>query len=622
MKQPGKLLIGLWTLGAAISAFAVPAAAQVSEHEPNNSAETATPAALGDTLLGTINPVNDADYYAFDIAAGTKLDYTVVSARSCLRYNLTGPDGRLFWGGCDDSFHGTRIAPVSGRYTLRVSGYDWTSGGPDASYAITLRKYTAPPPGPGDPTTLFATGFLATAFPAHFIHIDGAAADRSGGLYIATDENRVNHVSSSGRVEPFTQAWSGFGAMAVDGFGDLLLASYILLDNGHSTGVVWRFGPSGQQSTFVAAPEAPNIMFTGLAVGPDGDVWFADPGMNQDSKILRYDPVGNLKEKIDVSATGRAWNMAMSPSGDLYYANQTGDIYKLVGSSPHLVAHAQTTEWGNPFAFDRDGYVYLLDAPHGKVVLFDPQFHVVADPFSQVLDSLGWSPSMTGSGPVFLRDQNGGMTRRIMVTRWRDPADSTGFADSVLAAIRELNVAAVRAPGADVVPHLARVQLASGDNPTATVGAPFADSVEMVGAGRTATWELVAGQLPRGVSLDSHTGGLHGTPRESGSFDFSVRGTSGTRIGYGRFQLTVNRAAISVAAADVATALLGGPALPDSTVQFLDQLGNHNGRLDAGDLRAYLRAQGQRTPAAALKPTVISREDIDRLRALVRRGRW
>jgi hypothetical protein len=38
---------------------------------------------------------------------------------------------------------------------------------------------------------------------------------------------------------------------------------------------------------------------------------------------------------------------------------------------------------------------------------------------------------------------------------------------------------------------------------------------------------------------------------------------------------------------------MGGTALPAATVQYLDNLGNKNGRLDVGDFRAYLRSQGQ-----------------------------
>ncbi len=44
---------------------------------------------------------------------------------------------------------------------------------------------------------------------------------------------------------------------------------------------------------------------------------------------------------------------------------------------------------------------------------------------------------------------------------------------------------------------------------------------------------------------------------------------------------------------DVAAAsLLGGGGLSAADLQYLDALGNHNGRYDVGDLQAYLRTVG------------------------------
>ena len=50
---------------------------------------------------------------------------------------------------------------------------------------------------------------------------------------------------------------------------------------------------------------------------------------------------------------------------------------------------------------------------------------------------------------------------------------------------------------------------------------------------------------------------------------------------------------VAIAVDDVANALMGGASLTAEQVQYLDSHGNHNGILDVGDLRAYLRAQGR-----------------------------
>jgi hypothetical protein len=106
-----------------------------------------------------------------------------------------------------------------------------------------------------------------------------------------------------------------------------------------------------------------------------------------------------------------------------------------------------------------------------------------------------------------------------------------------------------------------------------------------------ARWSLIAGRLPTGISLDPSTGALFGAPADTGSFDFSLQASRGGSNGYGRFALSVT--AVTVSVAEITEALLDGRALPPATSEFLDQHGNLNGKLDVGDLRAYLRAQHQ-----------------------------
>jgi hypothetical protein len=48
-----------------------------------------------------------------------------------------------------------------------------------------------------------------------------------------------------------------------------------------------------------------------------------------------------------------------------------------------------------------------------------------------------------------------------------------------------------------------------------------------------------------------------------------------------------------------AAGLLGAGGLSATDAQFLDALGNHNGRYDVGDFQAYLRTLGELPGAAA-----------------------
>lgn len=52
---------------------------------------------------------------------------------------------------------------------------------------------------------------------------------------------------------------------------------------------------------------------------------------------------------------------------------------------------------------------------------------------------------------------------------------------------------------------------------------------------------------------------------------------------------------VAVSVGEITVALMGGPPLTAAQIQFLDSLGNKNGVLDVGDLRAYLRSQGELT---------------------------
>jgi hypothetical protein len=444
-----------------------PAAAQSPEHEPNDSASVANLITLGDTVVGTIDPQGDRDYYAVDLVAGTKLEVVFLDRTRCYEFWVESPSGPGVRGDCFDGNPDSLyyLASVTGRYLIGVGTYE---GSPSADpYVLRIGRYQPPAPGPGNPTRVLASGFPMTGAP--WVRPEGTAADRTGGLYVATN-GFISHVSASGAVSVVKDnVFSGFGAMAVDASGNLLVAAYEFIDNaGQSRGVVWRFTPSGEQSVFAMGPDAPSLMFTGIAIGPDGDVWLADPGMRQDSKIWRYDSGGILKETIDVSATGRAWNLAMSPHGRLHFVTQAGDIYRLDGRSPNLVGHTTINHWANPIVFDRDGYVYVSEAWRGTITLLDPQFRVEVDRFAQVLDSLGWSRARVGAGPVFLRDQSGNMTRRIAVARYCCE-DGFGPDDVLSDVVLQLDESAVRAPGADVTSR-AQPRVTAADISNALLG--------------------------------------------------------------------------------------------------------------------------------------------------------
>jgi M6 family metalloprotease-like protein len=118
------------------------------------------------------------------------------------------------------------------------------------------------------------------------------------------------------------------------------------------------------------------------------------------------------------------------------------------------------------------------------------------------------------------------------------------------------------------------------------MGAPYADTVRATGGNDVFEWHLATGTLPPGVSLEPN-GVLHGTPAAAGSFRFTATTVSDDLSAQQEFTLTVTKPALAANA--VLDALLaGGTALTADERNFLDLLGNRNGRVDLGDVRAWL----------------------------------
>jgi hypothetical protein len=59
--------------------------------------------------------------------------------------------------------------------------------------------------------------------------------------------------------------------------------------------------------------------------------------------------------------------------------------------------------------------------------------------------------------------------------------------------------------------------------PNATFATPYSKRLRAAGGIPFYDWEIVDGELPKGLALDRFTGQLDGSPQESGAFTFSVR---------------------------------------------------------------------------------------------------
>jgi hypothetical protein len=133
--------------------------------------------------------------------------------------------------------------------------------------------------------------------------------------------------------------------------------------------------------------------------------------------------------------------------------------------------------------------------------------------------------------------------------------------------------------------------MVSGDSLLAggTMGAPYSAQLAASGTAGATAWSVTSGRLPQGLSL-SDDGEVTGVPTEAGTFRFTVAAVSAS--GFGVRQVRVDVAEPKLASAQVMDQLLlGSGGLTAEQVRYLDLLGNRNGRLDVGDVRAWLEDQ-------------------------------
>jgi len=65
--------------------------------------------------------------------------------------------------------------------------------------------------------------------------------------------------------------------------------------------------------------------------------------------------------------------------------------------------------------------------------------------------------------------------------------------------------------------------MVTGGLPAGRLGSRYREELQAVGAAQPYTWTLANGKLPRGMRIHRRKGLVIGTPKEAGTFNFSVR---------------------------------------------------------------------------------------------------
>ncbi|MEX2281852.1 MAG: putative Ig domain-containing protein [Gemmatimonadota bacterium] len=119
----------------------------------------------------------------------------------------------------------------------------------------------------------------------------------------------------------------------------------------------------------------------------------------------------------------------------------------------------------------------------------------------------------------------------------------------------------------------------------ATMGYNFADTVRATSVAGAVQLTLLSA-LPAGLVFNAATGVLSGIPTALGLFNLDFRAVSASGTALATFSLTIGKPALAQSA--VVNHVFGRGLLNADQARFVDLLGNRNGRVDVGDLRAWL----------------------------------
>ncbi len=597
--QPARGKANPGPLRAARRSTTASSATILAESEPNGSVPTADSAALGDRATGVVNPAGDVDTWFVDLTAGQffSVDVDAFEFGSSLdpTLQLLAPGGTTLLAFNDDfDLLDSRISyrvPTSGRYYVVIRAFD-AAGGPGATYAINFGTVTCAEVGteqepndtPGTATPVAigdsGTGELCARDDNPAGDVDYWAFTAQAGTTIELD---IDAQELGLLVDPAIALYASDGTTQLafnddqDGADSRLQFSIITTGTYYAT-VATLTDPGGNPfpytfhfRTVTPGPGDPITVRAegvgqplGLAAGSTGDLFVGDLTGN---RILRVSSQG----VVTTFAAGiqSPLGIAFDAADNLLVVSGDGAVYRVTpqGQAARLITDAEVPFW---VAVAPDGRIWLSDLSDGSLRRYSPTGQFEARFDASASGGLGPGPLAIGhsgdpyfsNGTEIWKLANGQLTRVFgnELVIWAFAFDMAGN---------------LYAPA----PAAGRIELF---DPTGTrVVDPFAvgpDAPQVVafgrdGAGATGS-RLFATEFRVGRLIEVNPAGV---------------AHPGLPVGADPLPIPLDVAA---------GGLLGAGGLSVADVQYLDELGNRNGRYDVGDFQAYLRALG-RLPAAS-----------------------
>lgn len=394
-----------------------------------------------------------------------------------------------------------------------------------------------------------------TKFAARFNLPYALAVDRTGHVYVADTNNHViRRIAPGGVVTVFAGSPGSAGTadgigpaarfssprgIAVDGAGTVYVS-----DSGNHT--IRKISPTGSVTTLAGSPgnfgttDGPGAAArfgdpVGLAADANGRIYVAD---SLNSTLRRITPAGAVStlagapgQSGSVDGTGtaarlvRPFGVAVDAAGTTVYVSDTGArVVRKVTSDGVATTLAGTT--GVNGTADGTGPAAQFSTPAGLAL--DPTGTLfVVDGATHTLRRITAAGVVTTVGGVahFAGSADGSVTARFRAPFGVafDEAGTLYLADTFNHAVRW---------GATSLPSLRSAETATG-----AVGQTFSYHVSFFSA---LAGPYEAGELPDGLSLNSATGLIGGTPTVSGRFPLVLRATNGAGTGTATVTLTIN----------------------------------------------------------------------------------
>ncbi len=198
---------------------------------------------------------------------------------------------------------------------------------------------------------------------------------------------------------------------------------------------------------------------------------------------------------------------------------------------------------------------------------------VCSGPCTRLVGTLGSAVQLTAAA-----------SSGLQFVGWQGDCTGTGACNVVMNGTRAVNAVF------SAVPVFVTTSLSAG-----VMGANYSQSLQATAAGGVNSWAIRGGALPTGLQFNTTSGLIFGVPEASGTFNVTVAAISYGLESTQALTLNITRPVLAVDA--VIDQVVGLGSMLEDQRRFLDLAGNRNGRVDIGDVRAWLISAGHLSAA-------------------------